>query len=298
MNNKIALYDKFSNPAEAIKVVATALEPMCKRENEAKLLALVCLSEGLTPTELHRKYDLMPGGRLRKKALAALAEFRELGGKHTWIKTGDERGAESLGDNREAELKLELDGNAINTRYSIADAKRAGVSFSSSSAWSTYPGTLLRAHCISLGVSMLAPEIYAGSDDDDEQTVAPAQPLNLEKVVDIKVEPSSTVVSPSCVDAAANVDEAIVAPPVTATVELILPPEESRPVLPDNLLKKLNEAIPVGEFDLVKKWLVNIKFLQSESDSIAHLSKQNAEKILAKFDNFMRAAREFNAKKD
>ena len=129
------------------------------RTEAGVVILMTCLAEGITPHDYARTYDTI-GGKPRKKAMAALAEFKKRGGKFKWLKTGD--------DGNEAELWLkDVDGNEIATRYSIADAKRAELSFKAGSNWVKSPANMLRARCASNGVAMIAPEIYAGEADHD-----------------------------------------------------------------------------------------------------------------------------------
>jgi hypothetical protein len=181
MSNSIELYTKLNDPLAAVtalgKVFAKSGFAGCDREEQGQFLALVCLSENKTPTELLRTFDIVEG-KLRKKALAALAEFNSIGGKHRWISTGQG----TLNDDLAAELELELAGNKITSRFSIGDAKRGGAKLKTANGhdtvWAKTPSNMLRARCISNGVAMLAPSIFAGDIDEPHEPAA----LNLSPI--------------------------------------------------------------------------------------------------------------------
>ncbi len=143
----------------------------CDRAEQGKVIALICFSENRSFSEILRTHELVDG-KWRKKAMAALAEFRAKGGKHEWVKTGDEfpTKTEPL---QEGILKLTPpDGKEVLYRYSMEDAQKEGL-LRPGSRWTKRPGNMLRARCISNGIGMVMPEIYAGDDNGD----AEAEPI-------------------------------------------------------------------------------------------------------------------------
>ena len=174
----IELYNKLNNPIEAIDRVGEIFAKSgmfgCDRLEQGKVLAMICLAEQKSPVEITRDYHIVDG-KLSKKALAALADFRRKGGKHKWIKTGDETPINE--DAREAIGEFSFEGNTITQKFSIADAKKSGL-IKPRSAWEKSPANMLRARVISNAVAMLAPEIYAG-DYDTEPTAEPSAPREI-----------------------------------------------------------------------------------------------------------------------
>lgn len=136
-------------------------------EQAGKLVALTCVTEGLTPTEFARTYHIVEG-KIQKKAMAAFAEFRRRGGKVRWIETGD------TGEKSVAEFTFE--GQSVTLGFSMDDARRAEL-VKPRSNWVKSPGNMLRARVVSNALGMLCPEIFAGEYDDDAPAAGPA--LNL-----------------------------------------------------------------------------------------------------------------------
>jgi hypothetical protein len=179
----IELYSRIQNPLDAIQQVGQFFAKSgmfgCDRIEQGAVLAMECLATNKPPSVIARTYHIMDG-KLSKKALAALAEFRAAGGKHKWIKDGS--------DGKEAAVELTMDGNTITSRFSIEDAQRMGASFKPGSGWVKAPSNMLRARCISNGVAMLAPEIFAGDvADESESQPLPAPLLREVKVVDAEI---------------------------------------------------------------------------------------------------------------
>jgi hypothetical protein len=226
MSQALELYSRIQNPIEAIerigKFFASSAMFGCERIEQGQVLAMECLATGKPPSVIARTYHIMDG-KLSKKALAALAEFRAMGGKHKWVKDGS--------DGKEAELHLTHDGNTIVSKFSIEDAKRLGVSFKSSKGndtnWTKSPGNMLRARCISNGVAMLAPEIYAGDVEDEESPSTPATVEPLLKSAHAPVVPDTTpqpepktVVADVEVVSAPTVEAPVATPALTPTATL------------------------------------------------------------------------------
>lgn len=182
----IELYSRIDKPIDAIDRMGEwfAKSAMfgCDKIEQGKVLAMECLATNKPPSVIARTYHIMDG-KLSKKALAALAEFRAAGGKHKWLKDGS--------DGKEAALELTLEGNTITSRFTIEDAKRLGVAFKSKAGndtnWTKSPANMLRARCISNGVAMLAPEIFAGDVEDE------AQPTQSAPLLPEKPQPTTTV---------------------------------------------------------------------------------------------------------
>lgn len=176
---EIQLYTKLTDPIAAIKAIGLVISKSgfakCERLEQGEAIALICLSDGISLTQYLRTYDLIDG-KPRKKAMAALAEFRALGGKYKWIKTGTEASKEF---ENEAVCEFEFEGSKLTVKFSMEDARRAGL-IRPKSNWEKQPANQLRARVASNAIGMLAPEIYAGdAGEDDAQPVAKEITLNV-----------------------------------------------------------------------------------------------------------------------
>src|SRR5687768_3158382 len=130
----------------------------CTKAEQGKMLALISVTENMTPVQVKQKYHLMTNGQLQMKSHRILSDFRKLGGKHKWIKDGQ--------DGIAARLQLVLDGNTVEYESTIENAHKQGF-WKKDSAWDKRPGNMLRADCIRNGVPMLAPEIIGDDIEDD-----------------------------------------------------------------------------------------------------------------------------------
>ena len=87
----IELYSRINNPIDAITSIGDFFAKSgmfgCEKVEQGRVLAMECLATNKPPSVIARTYHIMDG-KLSKKALAALAEFRGIGGKHKWIKDG------------------------------------------------------------------------------------------------------------------------------------------------------------------------------------------------------------------
>lgn len=151
-----------------------------KTKEEGELLALACLCERKTIFEINREFHLMDG-KLSMRADAMLAKFRERGGKHKWINTGD--------DGIEAECEFTFDGQTQVVRYSIEDAKRAGL-VKEKGNWIKTPGNMLRSRVVSNAIRMIAPEVVAGyytpEENEDIASDRPAPAASAETKAAVK----------------------------------------------------------------------------------------------------------------
>lgn len=186
---EIELYSKIQDPLSAAdrmgEMFARSGMFGCEKVEQGKVLALICMVERKSPVAITTNYDIVEG-KLRKKALAALADFRAAGGKHKWLRSGDEPVAKE--DDRYAELELiDRENIKIVYRYSMADARLEGL-VKPKSRWEKRPGNMLRARCISNGLGMLCPEIFAGEDEESDFTPKQNEPLLREKNEAIPVQ--------------------------------------------------------------------------------------------------------------
>ncbi len=169
------LYDRLTDPLSAIDKMGNWIARSgmfgCNKVEQGMVIATVCMTERISLTTFQRTYDVLHDGKIRKKALAALAEVRMRAGKHGWLADGS--------DGKSASIRLTFDGQTIISTFTMDDAKRMGASFKDGSAWVKTPGNMLRVRAISNGLAMITPEIYAGETGEDLPAYQEPAPLNL-----------------------------------------------------------------------------------------------------------------------
>lgn len=233
-----AVYDRVE-PMAFIETMGKAFSQSgaggCKNIADGQVMALACLCEGKTIFEIARRYHLIEG-KLGLKSESMLADFRQMGGKHEWLKDGI--------DGIEASIKLTgHDGQVIVCSMTIDRAKAAGY-VKPNSNWQKRPDQMLRARCITDGIRMGWPEIagdYSVEELEDGFT-GPAGPA-------AKSEPKSTAAKSSV----AKVVDAKPAMPViepTKVVEQVKPVEKTDETVIDvEPEKKPEVAAEVAPFD-------------------------------------------------
>lgn len=285
MSNEIELYSRLQNPIEAINALGDIFAKSgmfgCDKPEQGKVLAMICMVERKSPVAITTNYDIVEG-KLRKKSLAALADFRIAGGKHKWLKSGDEATAKD--DDRFAELQLtDREGNVITYRYSMADAKAEGL-IRPNSRWTKRPGNMLRARCISNGLGMVCPEIFAGDDEEQSIEIA-ATPLlperpKRERPATVAADPVNTAPIESKPVAAAPVESK--AQPAFNIADSAIEPATGRLNLAT--MAALENAIGEANMPAVILWL---KHRQWISDTLSELSVERTKRILSKTPEFL-----------
>ncbi len=153
--NALAVYGKMENPVIAIETMGLAFYKSgmfsCDRLEQGQVLALACLSEGMSPFQLLRTYHIIQG-RLTKRSDKMLAEFKAMGGTCKWI--GD------INDVTKQRAQFVLKENDMEAEYNIEDAKREGLT--GKDVWKKSAPDMMRARLISKVMRMIAPEIVAG----------------------------------------------------------------------------------------------------------------------------------------
>lgn len=299
---QIVLWNKIEESSDPITAIdkmgdwigRSGMLPLGKVE-AGKVIALVCITEGITIVEFMRTYDVMSDGRIRKKSLAALANLRKKGGKHKWIKTGD--------DGKEAVVELTYEGETITSRYTIDDAKKAGL-VKDGGNWVKTPANMLRARAVSNGVGMIAPEIFAGEDDGAEEgptaelklksanpeaaaeiAKEPAQtpkPEKKAKVIDIQAEP---VQEKQQVEV--KQEPVIVQAESTQAPAQVEPAQTSNgPQLSDEMVAKVEAAITPEHAPKALKWMLKSGWLKAGM-SLHDLPEVRAVRILKNRDSFI-----------
>lgn len=126
-----------------------------KERAQGHVLALACLTEGMSPFQLMRRFHIVEG-RLTQRADAMLAEFKAAGGRVRWIQWDDEA----------AKAEFEYQGDKLENIFSWEMAKAAKYPFTKEgnikANWSASRPDMLRARLITKTLRMLAPDIVAG----------------------------------------------------------------------------------------------------------------------------------------
>ncbi len=281
---EIELYSKLNDPIAAIKQLGTMFAKSgmfgCEKEEQGQVLAMICLSERKSPVAITTNYDIVEG-KLRKKALAALADFRSAGGKHKWLKSGDEPNANDAERFAELEL-LDKEGNKNVYRYSMADAKAEGL-VKDRSRWVKRPGNMLRARCISNGLGMLCPEIFAGEDADEFES-APSKPLLKEDKPEVRSDKSEAqkpidVVAEVVTEAPKKPEPVASAEPVVtySANDIELDPATQR--LTVKAMTALGSVIGEARWAKFEAWLKKAKWITNE---VSELNVERARRVMQK----------------
>lgn len=280
---EIELYSKLQDPVSAIEKIGRVFAKSgmfgCQKEEQGQVLAMICLSERKSPVQLLKTYHIVDGN-LSKKALAALAEFRQNGGKHRWLKSGDDATAKE--DDRYAELELtDKEQNKTTYRYSMADAKAEGL-VRKDSRWTKRPGNMLRARCITNGLGMLCPEIFAG-EDEQEASPPQAEPLLPEK----KPEPKPVVQTENVVDVQAEVVQpAAPAPEATAPAPRVytvadLQVSADTGCLTIDAMAAIESVIGEANMPKLVQWLKKVNWIKADQ-GLSNLGLDRAKRIFEK----------------
>lgn len=290
--NGLSIYDRIADPIQAAETLGNWFTRSglfgCDKTEQGNMLALVCLLERKSPTEITRNYDIVQG-RLRKKAMALHADFRARGGSIRWLNTGDE--------GQEATAEFSFEGQTLTLRYGIEQAKAAGL-VKSKSAWETNPGNMLRARLLSNGIGMLCPEILAGESEEIEHApAAPAAPLNL-----AKEEPKAANVEPMPKQAPKPEPKPAKAAPAVVDVEPEPEPEpvkqeepKAAPVATSSGLDtetqiQLGEAMQAAQIDMViaQQYARTQGWITPEQD-LTDIPLAKARRIINQAPSFKRA---------
>jgi hypothetical protein len=137
---------------------------------QAQSLILLCLIEGTSPSAVLAEHHFIQG-RKCLRADAMLSRFGKAGGTWDWIDTG--------ATGQQAEIKLTINGKSMSSRWTIEQARKAGL-VKADSNWVKYPDAMLRARAVSAGVRMLAPQIVCGeyTPEEVEDFVSDARPAD------------------------------------------------------------------------------------------------------------------------
>ena len=284
---EIELYSKIQN-ANDMEKVANMLGKCGIFGNEKQefgmAVLLTCAAERITPIQFARTYDLICG-KVKKKAMAAFAEFRKRGGKVVWIKNGD--------DGVEAMAKIEFEGVTSEHRFHIDQAKKQGL-LKKDSNWEKTPGNMLRSRLLSNALGMLCPEIYAGEDYDElaqpergellpsRNTVAEpkseAKPKESSHVIDVQ----ATAVPAEPVPESSKRVESPTAVQTYSESDIEIDPATNR--LTNKAMAALGVAIGEANWDAAVQWCKKHHWIK---DEISELSVERARRIIKQRDSFI-----------
>lgn len=292
MSTEIAIYDKLQSFGDMQKFgESLAKSGMFGVDNAAAGLVILatCSIERISPLEFIRTYDII-GGKPRKKAMAAFAEFRRKGGRVKWGSTGD--------DGLTATAQFFFEGSEVTVSYSIEQARKAGL-LKPNGGWDKNPSNMLRARVISNGLGMLCPEIFAGADDDASPLPAgPALTLVAPEVSAPNPDEAAEAamglapVAPAVLEAEVYVSVPAVAveeAPAPAPAPAAVPPTAATRATVEEL-KKLQAVVePIdGCFGLAMAWFVKEGWL-IDGEPITHLSSVKVKRVLNNTASWLRA---------
>lgn len=136
----------------------------CTKTEQGMVLAMIGFANNWTPAQVAARYHIVDG-QLSLRSVAALADFRKLGGKVTWVDQG------TNGDKSVAIFTHE--GKDLEGVFTIEDAKRQYL-VKPDSNWVKTPANMLRARVITNTVAMMTPEVFCdGAPGDEETTTVP-----------------------------------------------------------------------------------------------------------------------------
>lgn len=162
-NQALVIYGKIQDTIAWCKEMGQAFHVTfgLTSPHHGTVMALTCISEGISPTDFHKRYH--GDGSMRASSIQAM--FLDRGGKIVWGNIGD--------DGKKAEATFSHPRNQpepLTIAYTIEDARRqVGPKFDKDgSNWKTNPGAMLRAALVRKAVKIIDPGIIGGYDDFSE----------------------------------------------------------------------------------------------------------------------------------
>ena len=287
--NAISMYDKISDPMEAIKQMGEWITKSglfgCEKVEQGMVLAMASYAERRPITDICRMYHIIDG-KLSMRAEAILSKFNEHGGEHFWEKSDDKEAVLVLTKGKFKDFKVS---------FTIKDAERAGLCGKDgglrsgqrgAGGWQKYPDAMLRSRATSKGVKMVDPTVSVGVSTPEElEDMRPA----------VVVNAPQTLLTPTPVGPPTPPPQGLLKPdkepptPVTVDVEPTPPPEDKPPepvvvnTLHGNLKKLLTGIEPEAVAWMTDKgWLI-------KGQSILSLSEEKVKQILARPTEFKQA---------
>lgn len=169
---------------------------------QAKLMAITCICEKITPLQFSQTYDVVKG-KVSMKAGAMLAKFVSAGGDYD-VKTLDAKCCT---------INFTWRKKKTDYTFTIDEAKAMGL-VKGDSNWTKVPKNMLFWRCVSNYLRMFVPELFAGHYMIDEQledvTVSATQPKIEVEVTETKVEKKAKKAKEKAEPAAIDVEASVV----------------------------------------------------------------------------------------
>lgn len=181
MTTEVSVYQKMHDPIIAMEKLgrAIALSGMfgCENEQQGQVIALSCMTEGVDPLSLARKFHLI-NKKLSMRVDWMLGDFRSRGGDHRVLERTDQRASIKLTSKDGEELIESLTWEEASKEKWPWTINKAGEKVLKDN-WATPRARrqMLWARVVSEGIRTLAPEIVAGvyspeeSSDFSESTI-------------------------------------------------------------------------------------------------------------------------------
>ncbi len=181
-NKPLALFAGVNDPVGAAMQLGEAFASSgmfgCTKPAQGAILALQCLTSGLTPFEVTQTYHLLDG-KLSMKADAMLGRFVAAGGKVIWGTRTSER-VKARWIYRDNDLEMEVTMQEL-----VASGVALGKGGELKDNYKRHPRQMLTARLISEAVRLLAPDVVSGVYTPEE--VSDFTPAPVERVAAAQV---------------------------------------------------------------------------------------------------------------
>lgn len=182
MEKTLSLFTNVSDPVGAAMQLGEAFAASgmfgCTKPAQGAILALQCLTSGLTPFEVTQTYHLLDG-KLSMKADAMLGRFVAAGGKVIWGTRTSER-VKARWIYRDNDLEMEVTMQEL-----VASGVALGKGGELKDNYKRHPRQMLTARLISEAVRLLAPDVVSGVYTPEE--VSDFTPAPVERVAAAQV---------------------------------------------------------------------------------------------------------------
>jgi hypothetical protein len=182
MEKTLSLFTNVSDPVGAAMQLGEAFAASgmfgCTKPAQGAILALQCLTSGLTPFEVTQTYHLLDG-KLSMKADAMLGRFVAAGGKVIWVTRTSER-VKARWIYRDNDREMEVTMQEL-----VASGVALGKGGELKDNYKRHPRQMLTARLISEAVRLLAPDVVSGVYTPEE--VSDFTPAPVERVAAAQV---------------------------------------------------------------------------------------------------------------
>jgi hypothetical protein len=159
MKDTLALFNNVADPVGAALQLGEAFAASgmfgCTKPAQGQILALQCLTSGLTPFEVTQTYHLLDG-RLSMKSDAMLGRFVQAGGKVKWLERTTTR-VRARWTYRDNDLEMEVTLEEL-----VGSGVATGKGGELKENYRRHPRQMLTARLISEAVRLLAPDVVSG----------------------------------------------------------------------------------------------------------------------------------------